>query len=173
MDISKAVIEGPCTIVYNGVNIGHTLEGIELTVEREFAEVHVDRLGSTPIDKILTGTHAMLKFKLAQPTFAQLDLAMPETSSFDGSGSNDRIDLGADAGFSLRSQAANIVIHPIARQGDLSADVTFYRAASVENITLAYKVDEQRVVEVTMMALADESYGTGRRLGHIGQANVS
>lgn len=173
MDISKAIIEGPCTIVFNGVNLGHTLEGVDVSVEREFAEVHVDRHGSTPIDKVLTGTHAMLKFKLAQPTWTQLDIAMPETSSYDGSGTNDRIDIGGDAGYSLRADAKLLVIHPMFRQGDLSADVTFYKAVSIENVELAYKIDEQRVVEVTMIALVDESYGSGRRLGHIGQANVS
>lgn len=179
MDLSKAVIEGPCTVVFNGVNLGHTLDGVEVTIERDFTDVNVDRYGKTPIDKILLATRAMVKFKLAQPNFPQLDMSMAETSSFDGSGSNDRIDIGGDAGFSLRNglagqgQAGLLVIHPINRFGDLSADVTLYRAASFDNIELAYKVDEQRVVEVNMIALVDESYGVGRRLGHIGQANVS
>lgn len=179
MDISKAVIEGPCTIVFNGVNLGHTLDGVELTIERDFTDVNVDKYGKTPIDKILLATRAMLKFKLAQPNFPQLDVSMAETSSYDGAGTNDRVDIGGDAGYSLRNgssgqgAAATLVIHPINRLGDLSADVTFYRAASFDIIELAYKVDEQRVVEVNMIAFVDESYGTGRRLGHIGQANVS
>lgn len=179
MDISKAVIEGPCTITFNGVNMGHTLEGVEVTIERDFTDVNVDRYGKTPIDKILLATRAMVKFKLAQPNWPQLNLSMPETSSFDGAGTNDRIDIGGDAGFSLRNglggtdAAGLLVIHPMSRLGDLSADVTFYRAASFDNIELHYKVDEQRVVEVNMVAFVDESYGIGRRLGHIGQANVS
>lgn len=173
MDISKAVIEGPCQILFNGVDLGHTLDGVEVTVERDFADVNVDRYGKTPIDKILTATRAMIKFKLAQPTWRQLDMSMPETSSYDGAGSNDRIDIGGDAGYSLRQDAKQMVVHPLLRPGDFSADVTFYRAVSVDNIALAYKVDQQRVVEVTMIALVDESYGSGRRLGHIGQANVS
>ena len=173
MDLSKAIIEGPCTIVFNGVNLGHTLEGVEVTIERDFTDINVDLYGKTPIDKVLLATRAMLKFKLAQPNWPQLDMSMPETSSYDGAGSNDRIDIGGDAGYNLRRDAKQLVIHPISRLGDLSADVTFYRAASFDNVELAYKVDEQRVVEVNMIALVDESYGSGRRLGHIGQANVS
>lgn len=174
MDISKAEIAGPCSIVFNGVNIGHTLDGIEFTAERHFADVLVDKYGDTPIDKVLTGTIAMLKFKLAQPNFAQLDLAMPETSSYDGSGTNDRVDIGGDAGYSLRQNAAVLVIHPLKNAStDFSGDVTLYKAVSTDNIVLPFKVKDQKVVEVTMTALVDEQYGPGRRLGHIGPAAVS
>lgn len=174
MDISKVEIAGPCTIVFNGVNMGHTLDGVELTAEREFAETMVDRYGHTPIDKILTGNRLKLKFKLAQTEWAQWKMAIPETSSYDGSGTNDRADFGADAGASLRASAYPLVIHPLKNAAtDFSDDVTIYRAVSTENVTLPLKIDEQRVLEITMEALVDESYGTGRRLGHYGPAAVS
>lgn len=173
MDISKATIAGPCTIVFGGVDLGHTLEGVDFEAKREFADVLVDKYGSTPIDKVLTGTTATIKFKLAQPTYRQLDMAMPETSSFDGAGALDRVDIGGDAGYSLRADAKVLVIHPIKNTGSTVDDITIYKAVSTEAITLPYKVDAQAVVEVTMTALVDEQYGVGRRLGHIGQAAVS
>lgn len=174
MDLSKAEIKGPCSIVFNGVNIGHTLDGIEFTAERRFADVLVDKYGDTPVDKVLVGTTAMLKFKLAQPNWTQLNIAMPETSSYDGSGSNDRIDIGGETGYSLRQDSAVLVIHPLKNAAsDLSGDVTLYKAVSTANVTLPYKIKDQAVVEVTMTALVDEEYGAGRRLGHIGPANVS
>jgi hypothetical protein len=98
MDISKARIAGPCLITANGVTLGHTLDGVEFNVERSFADVKVDKYGDTPIDKVLTGTVATIKFKVAQPDWYQWNLAMPETSSYDGSGVNDRADIGGDAG---------------------------------------------------------------------------
>jgi hypothetical protein len=174
MDISKARITGPCTVVFNGVNVGHTLDGIEFTAERDFADVKVDKYGDTPIDKVLIGNRVMLKFKLAQPDWRQLDLAIPETSSYDGAGVADRTDLGGDAGFSLRSVSAPLVIHPMKNAAtDYTDDITIYKAVSYENIEIPYKVDEQQAVEVTMIGLVDESYGVGRRLGHIGPAAVS
>lgn len=173
MDISKATIAGPCSIIVNGVDVGHTLEGIDIAIERHFADVNVDKYGDTPIDQVLTGTRATISFKLAQPTWRQYNLAMPETSSYDGAGSLDRVDIGGDAGYSLRQDAVQVVIHPLSRLGDLSQDVTFYKAVSVEPVEVPYKVDEQVVVPVTMLALVDEAYGAGRRLGHIGAANVS
>jgi predicted ABC-type transport system involved in lysophospholipase L1 biosynthesis ATPase subunit len=51
--------------------------------------------------------------------------------------------------------------------------VTIYLAVSTENVELPLKIDEQRTIEVTMRALVSEAYGTGRRLGHYGPADVS
>lgn len=174
MDLNKAEIAGPCTVVYNGVNLGHTLEGVDFEAVREFADVLVDRHGSTPIDKVLTGTKCTIKFKLAQPNFAQLDAAMPETSSYDGAGTADRIDIGGDVGYNLRQNASPLVIHPMKRAAtDFSGDITIYKAVNISKVTMPYKVDAQIVVEFEMIALVDESYGAGRRLGHVGPSAVS
>lgn len=173
MDLTKAEIAGPCQILFGGVDMGHTLEGVDLTVERDFADVNVDKYGSTPIDKVLTGTRVMITFKMAQPTFRQWDMALPETSSYDGAGALDRVDLGADAGASLRALANQLVIHPLKNGGDTKDDVVIYKAASYENVPLPLKINEQKVIQVTMIGFVDETYSSGRRLGHIGVASVS
>ena len=174
MDLTKVEISGPCNITFNGVNMGHTIDGIELTAERDFTRVKVDRYGDTPIDYVLAGNRLKLKFKLAQTEWAQWNMAIPETSSFDGSGVRDRADFGADAGASLRAEAFPLIIHPQRNAAtDLSDDITIYRAVSVENVPLPIKIDEQRVLEITMEALVVEDFGTGRRLGHYGPADVS
>lgn len=173
-DISKAEISGPCRITANGVDMGHTLDGIDLTAERDLTRVRVDRYGDTPIDYVLSGNRLKLQFKLAQNTWDTWNLAVPETSSYDGSAANDRSDFGADAGYSLRADAVLLVIHPLKNVAtDLSEDVTIYKAVSTDNISLPMKIDEQAVVQITMEALVDESFGTGRRLGHFGPAAVS
>lgn len=172
MDISKVRI-GACQITYKGVNVGHTLDGVELTFEREFEDLTVDKYGSSPVDKALTGNKLMAKFKLAQPDFAALNIANPEGEGADGS-TGDRIGLGSDAGYLLRQDAGELVLRPlknVASAND-SEDVVLYKAVSVENIELSYKVDEQRVIEVTFEALVDETYGVGRRLGHVGPSGA-
>lgn len=173
MDISKVRI-GACQITYKGVNIGHTLDGVELTFEREFEDLTVDKYGSTPVDKALTGNKLMAKFKLAQPDFFSMDIANPEGEGADGT-IGDRIGLGTDAGYLLRQNAGLLVLRPLKNVSpvDDSEDIHIYKAVSAENIELSYKVDEQRVIEVTMQGLVDEAFGVGRRLGHIGPAIIS
>lgn len=172
MDISKVRI-GACQITYKGVNVGHTLDGVELTFEREFEDLTVDKYGSSPVDKALTGNKLMAKFKLAQPDFAALNIANPEGEGADGT-TGDRIGLGTDAGYLLRQDAGELVLRPLKNVASANdtEDVVLYKAVSVENIELSYKVDEQRVIEVTFEALVDETYGVGRRLGHVGPSGA-
>lgn len=173
-EINKVEVAGPCRITFKGIVLGHYVEGIELTAEREFVDVVVAQYGNTPVDKVLSGNRLMVKFKLAQTEWDQWNAAIPETSSYDGASTADRADFGADAGYSLRADAGLLVIHPLKNVAtDLSDDITIYKAVSVENIVMPLAVDEQRTIEVTFEALVDESYGTGRRLGHYGPADVS
>lgn len=174
LDIAKAEIAGPCLITHKGIVLGHTIDGVDLTAERELTEVQVDKYGHTPIDLVLTGNNLKAKFKLAQTEWDQWNASIPETSSYDGAGTADRADFGADAGYSLRQDAGVLVIHPMRNAAtDFSDDVTIYLAVSGEDITLPLKIDEQRAIEVTMVALVSEAYGSGRRLGHYGPADVS
>jgi hypothetical protein len=67
-----------------------------------------------------------------------------------------------------------MVIHPLKNAPtDFSDDVTIYLAVSTGDVTVPLKIDDQRVLEVEFTALVSEAYGTGRRLGHYGPADVS
>lgn len=174
MDLTKVEIAGPCRITLDGVDQGHTLGGVVIKAARDLTKVMADKYGSTPIDYILNGTEATIEFTLAQTEFPQWDKAMPETSSYDGAGTNDRADIGGDAGYSLRQDAKQLIIHPLKNAAtDFSDDVTFYLAVSTGDVEVPYKVDEQKVLPMTMTALVTEAFGIGRRLGHVGPAAVS
>lgn len=174
MDLSKVEIAGPCRITFGGVDLGHTLGGITFKANRDLTKVMADKYGTTPIDYVLNGTEATLEFQLAQTEFAQLDPAMPETSSYDGAGVMDRIDIGGDAGYSTRGDAKQMIIHPLKNIAtDLSDDITLYLAVSTGPVELPYKVDGQKVVDCIYTALVSEAFGAGRRLGHIGPSIVS
>lgn len=173
-DITKAEVAGPCRITHKGIVLGHTIDGIELTAMRDLTEVNVDKYGKTPIDFVLSGNNLEIKFKLAQTEWDQWNASIPETSSYDGASTADRADFGADAGYSLRQDAGPMVIHPLKNaETDFSDDITIYLAVSVDDVKLPLKIDEQRTLEVTFKALVSEAYGSGRRLGHYGPADVS
>jgi len=174
MDLSKVEIAGPCTIFFGGVDLGHTLGGITFTAKRDLTKVMADKYGSTPIDFVLNGTEATIEFDAAQTEWYQWDKAMPETSSYDGAGIKDRADIGGDAGYSLRQDAKVLIIHPIKNAAaDLSDDITLYLAVNTGDVSVPYMVDKQKVMHMTFTALVSEAYGVGRRLGHVGPADVS
>jgi hypothetical protein len=43
-DITKAEIAGPVSITHKGIVLGHVVDGVELTAQRELTEVNVDRM---------------------------------------------------------------------------------------------------------------------------------
>jgi hypothetical protein len=52
-------------------------------------------------------------------------------------------------------------------------DIYIWKAVSIEAINLPFKVDEQRILEVTWQGLVDESRPNGEHLGRIGDADIS
>jgi hypothetical protein len=164
---------GACGVIFDNVSLGHTKDGAEFQFERSFEDLMVDQYGETAVDKALTGQKLTVKVFLAEPSVANLHVAMPEQGHASG-GNGERVGLGVDAGALLRQYAKELVLHPLKNAAnDDSEDIHIYKAVSVETVPMNYKVNEQRIIEVTFQALVDETYGNGRRLGHIGPANIS
>jgi len=164
---------GACSVKFNGVSLGHTKEGVNFKFDRKFEDLSVDQYGETPIDMALVGQDLTIEVMLAEPQLGNLNIAIPEADNATGA-SGTRLGLGTDAGYLLRSDSAQLILHPLNNAtADLSDDVTIYKAVSYETVEMAYKIDEQRIVKVTFRALVDETNANGRRLGHIGYTNIS
>lgn len=164
---------GDCDVFFNGVALGHTKGGVEFTFEREFEDLTVDKYGSMPVDIALTGQNLLVKAYLAEITNDVMNVAVPEGKYALGT-LDDKLGLGTDAGYLLRQDAKALRLHPRNKAAsDLSEDVNIWLAVSVEKVEMGYKIDEQRIIEVTFRALVDESQPDGSRLGQIGPNAIS
>ncbi len=173
MDLTQVEIAGPCRITWGAIDIGHTLDGVELLVDRKMNPVLVDRYGESPVDYVISGTIAKVKFKLAQWGDRTWDMALPEGQNID-TPLYDQTGFGTDAGYSLRGDAKQLIVHPLKYAvGDFSHDVTLYLAVNTNNVSLPFKIKDQLAVDIEMEALVSEQFGTLRRLGHIGYAATS
>lgn len=163
---------GECDVFYNGEVIGHTKGGVEFSFEREFEDLTVDQYGSMALDKALTGEKLQVKVFIAEPTKENLAYSIPE-GRYDYNGEEDnKLGLGRDAGYLLSQDAVELRLHP-RNETDTNNDIYIWKAVSVEAVELAYKVDEQRILEVTFEALVDETRIDGYRLGRIGDDLIS
>lgn len=173
-DISKLKVAAGSLVTLGGVDLGHTVDGTEVTIERDFTEVKTDLYGNTPVDFVLSGQRAMVKLKLAEITPGTMSYVVPE-ADYDVGSADDHIHFGANAGYSLRGDALELVITPQGGNDDGNLTITLFKAVSTDNMTLAYKIDEQSVFEVTFTALVDESRAAtdGRLLGRMGPALIS
>jgi len=164
---------GDCDVFLNEIHLGHTKGGVEFTFEREFEDLTVDKYGNMPVDMALTGQNLLIKAFLAEVTNDNYNVAIPEGAYALGS-SDDKLGLGRDAGYLLRQDAKPLRLHPRNRAAnDLSEDIYIWLAASVENVEMGFKIDEQRVLETTFRAFVDESQPDGSRLGRIGAEAIS
>lgn len=167
-DITKVKV-GVCSISYGGLDLGHTKGGVEVTYEPTHMDVSVDKYGETPVEQFLTGEKFTAKVPLAEFTIANLRNAIPQ-STFAGA-ANSRITIGATAGQSARADAAQLVLHPIS-EGTRAFDVVMYKAYVSSTVQLNHKIDEVKVIEVTFMALLDETKSDGNYLGMIGDSTL-
>lgn len=172
--INKLKVAAGSLVTLGGVDLGHTVDGAEIEIEREFTEVKADIYGNTPIDFVLSGQKATVKLKLAEIHPGTLTYVLPE-GDYDVGASDDHVHFGTKPGYSLRSDALELVIAPQGGNSDGNLTFTFFKAVSTDNMKLAYKIDEQSVFEVTFTALVDESRSAtdGRLLGRMGPATIS
>lgn len=174
-NISNLKVAAGSLVTLGGVDLGHTVDGTELTIERELTEVKTDLYGNTPVDYVLTGQKAMIKLKLAEIIPNVLSYIVPE-SDYDVGTADDQVHFGTKAGYSLRNDALPLVITPQGGNADGNMTITLFKAVQTGNPSLAYKIDEQSVFDnVEFTALIDESRNAtdGRLLGRFGPATIS
>lgn len=173
-NLNSLYVAAGSTVTLGGVDLGHTVDGAEIEIERELTEVKTDLYGNTPVDYVLAGQKATVKLKLAEITPGILSYVIPE-SDYDIGSADDHLHFGSKAGYSLRDDALELVLTPQGKNSDDQRTITLFKAVSTDNATVAYKIDEQSVYEVTFTALVDESRSAtdGRLLGRIGGADIS
>lgn len=167
-DITKVRI-GACDVTFNGTDLGHTMGGVEVSYEPQYADVMVDKYGQTIVEKKLIGEKLTATVALAEETIANLKVAMPN-ATFAGA-ANARVTIGKSAGQGMLAQAAQLVLHP-RNEGTRVRDIVFHKAVVTSQVVLPHKVDEQLTYEVVFEALLDESKSDGNYLGLIGDSTA-
>lgn len=68
---------GVCSVTFNGVDLGYTKGGVEVTVATTTHEVMVDQFGNTPIDDYIIGRTCKIKVPLAETSVSTFARIMP------------------------------------------------------------------------------------------------
>ncbi len=86
MSDTKNVKLGVCQIFYDGVDLGYTQGGVEVSVTSETHKVYVDQYGKTVVDEIILSRNVEAKVPLAETTIENLVRIMPGASIVDTGG---------------------------------------------------------------------------------------
>lgn len=167
-DITNVQV-GVCSVTFNGVDLGHTKGGVEVSYAPVYHDVAVDKYGETVVEKILVGEKLTAKVPLAEFTIPHLKAAMPK-GGYAGA-ANARLTLGKSAGQQATDDAAQLVLHPIS-EGTRRHDIVFYKAFVGSEVVLPHMNDAEKLIEVTFEALLDETKADGNYLGLIGDSTA-
>lgn len=68
---------GVCNVFFDGVDLGLTKGGVEVSVSTETYEVTVDQYGATPVDELIRGRSVMARVPLVETTLENMTRIMP------------------------------------------------------------------------------------------------
>lgn len=149
MPVTNPALDGtkldltPMQVFYNGVDLGGTLGNVSINFKYEKAELKMDQLGNTVVDRRVSGMMASITTELAEilnkdkfkVAFPNMDLV--------NTGSK-LVRMANKMGISDYQQAAILRLHPINRApADLTADWTFAKAVANEESEIVYGPTEQ------------------------------
>jgi len=149
------------------VNVGYTMNGLELQFQPDFGEVQVDQL--LDVAKLYKqGMQVNLATAFAEATLENLLYALASNStqlSGNKASSNGRaLNLSAGEIGECPVERGIVAIGPGTGDCEDSATVervyTAYRALSIENVTVSAKRDEASMFEVSFRLLPDDASGS-------------
>lgn len=155
---TKNVKLGVCTVTYGGVDLGYTKGGVDVEVATETHEVMVDQFGKSPINEYIMGRSCTVKVPLAETTLENLVKIMPGatlvTDTVDTTKKKVVVENGI--GISLLDEAKELILHPVANAStNKSDDFVIPLAGTGGNLQYAYKLEEERIFNVTFKAYPD------------------
>mgnify|MGYP003641048852 CR=1 FL=1 len=147
---------GPCAVVFDSVDLGYTLGGVEVEVATNTHETQVDQFGETPVNEFITGRTCTVKVPLAETTLDNLIAIMPgAVKVIDGTDvTSIKVIVSDSVGYSLRDNAAKLVLTP-KNAVDSSEDFTVPLAMAPGAMSFKYMVDEERVYMAEFKAYPD------------------
>ena len=160
-----ALIEtGPCGLTFRGVALGHTLEGMKVSISSDLRERLVDEYGKNVVELIGQADRVEIKATLMQKSLAVLQTVYQMSY---GAISSSLVGIGRLPGKKATERSGQLVIHRIGSHS--SQDVVFFNVAVAGSGEVNFgTVTADRTFEVTWRCLVDESQSNGQLLGQIG-----
>jgi hypothetical protein len=153
---------GTCSVTFGTTDLGLTKGGVEVQVQTQTYKITVDQFGSTEVNEYITGRTASVKVPMAETDLELLAAVIPNSTLVTDSvtPTKMKINVATATGTSLRSFAAKLVLHPIAQAtSSKNFDFVLPITCPTGDFTFAYKLDAERVYEVTFYAYPDLTTG--------------
>lgn len=153
---------GTCSIKFDGVDLGLTMGGVEVTVETTTKETKVDQFGDTVASETIMGRNITVSAPLAETTLENMAALLPGATlvTDDTDSTKKKVEVPSGTGISLLGLAKEMILHPIELpESDTSEDLTIPLASTPGAMNFAYKYDEERIFNTTFKGYPDRDNG--------------
>jgi hypothetical protein len=151
---------GICDVTFDGVDLGSTKGGVEVTVKTTNYQVKADQMGETPIKDVITGTEVSVKVPMLETNLTKLLAVMPQAVGVGVAGAEVGVEIRSGVNIDLLAIAAPLKLHPTALPASTTKDdFVAFKAAPLPNFTFKYENGGERVYEVTFNCYPDGTAG--------------
>lgn len=151
---------GVCKVFFDGIDLGLTKGGVEVSVSTDTYKTEVDQFGKTAVKEQITGRNVSVKVPLAETTIQNISALMPGTTIVTSVGGALHLEATTGVGTDLLASAKELRLHPIALiDTDYSEDFVVYKAATAGALTFAYKLDSERIFNADFTGYPDAATG--------------
>lgn len=139
----------PCRVNYKGIDLGATLGNVVIKIEDSLADLKSDQLGTTIIDKKVSGIKVTIETELAEVKLKDNWKVVFPSHKLVTSGSNKLFLFDSTVGVSLRDLAGQLILHPLSKpDSDLSSDILVYLATAEGKADLSFAHSDQQKLKV-------------------------
>lgn len=155
---------GTCRVLYDGVDLGFTMGGVEVAVATTTHETKVDQFGDTVANEYIMGRTITIKCPLIETTLDNMAAVIPGatlvTDNTNPLAPKKKVVVASGTGISLLDRAKEMVLHPIARaDNDTTEDLVIPLCATAGSMNFAYKYDAERVFDCEFKGYPDSETG--------------
>lgn len=154
----KNVKLGVCQVIWNGIDLGYTKGGVDVTVKTDTHKVLIDQFGKTPINEYVMGRECTVKAPLAETTTDNMLQVMPGAFKvIDGSDPNKiRVEVPSGVGVNLLDYAYPLILRPVGKaKGDRNDDFVLHRTATPGSLSFSFKLEDERVFSTEFSGYPD------------------
>jgi hypothetical protein len=159
---------GVCSVIFKGVDLGHTIGGVTASYKPTFHKTKVDKYGESVVEQFLVGEELSAELNLAEVTIANFLAALNQGTA----AADDAVTLGSFAGKRASANAGHLVLHPLNSPASDTRqfDFAIYKAIPTGELKLEHKNDGEKVLPVLFEGIVDENRSDGNLLGFIGDS---